>query len=215
MGRSKAKEIVESLGGRSASDVSKSTDFLVSDGKIDGSKAAKAREYGTRVLSEDEFLKMVEDAREKLSFSADKSGTSTESAIPEKRPSEILSTVEKSAQTRENTETDSNTNGRDNLQTGNFAASSGGKSLPSENREESEVHSFARSSKKSEDGKVSDCESDSQLGLALHSESGRAGQNADGLSDRNIKESAGESTPKKSGKHKNVPPECGQMSLGI
>lgn len=57
MGRAKAKEIVESLGGRSASDVSKSTDFLVSDGKIDGSKAAKAREYGTRVLSENEFLK--------------------------------------------------------------------------------------------------------------------------------------------------------------
>mgnify|MGYP001035520962 CR=1 FL=1 len=215
MGRSKAKEIVESLGGRSASDVSKSTDFLVSDGKIDGSKAAKAREYGTRVLSENEFLKMVEDARGKLSFSADKSGTSTESAIPEKRPSEILSTVEKSAQTRENTETDSNTNGRDNLQTGNFAASSGGKSLPSENREESEVRFLAHAAKKSEDGKVSDCESDSQLGLALHSESGRAGQNADGLSDRNIKESAGESTPKKPGKHKNVPPESGQMSLGI
>ena len=50
---------------------------------------------------------------------------------------------------------------------------------------------------------------------ALHSESGRSVQNAHGLSDRNIKESAGESTPKKPGKHKNVPPECGQMSLGI
>lgn len=215
MGRSKAKEIVESLGGRSASDVSKSTDFLVSDGKIDGSKAAKAREYGTRVLSENEFLKMVEDARGKLSLSADKSGTSAESAIPEKNPSEILSTVEKSAQTRENTEADSNTNGRDNLQTGNFAASSGGKSMPSETQEKSEAHSLAHGAKKSNDGKVLDRDSDSQLGLALHSESGRVGQNADGLSDRNIKESAGESTPKKSGKHKNVPPESGQMSLGI
>ena len=87
--------------------------------------------------------------------------------------------------------------------------------MPSETQEKSEAHSFARSSKKLEDGKVSACDSDSQLGLALHSESGRAGQNADGLSDRNIKESAGESTPKKPGKHKNVPPECGQMSLGI
>lgn len=211
MGRAKAKEIVESLGGRSASDVSKSTDFLVSDGKIDGSKAAKAREYGTRVLSENEFLKMVEDAREKLSFSADENGTSAESAIPGKRPSEILSTVEKSAQTRENTETDSNTNGRDNLQTGNFAASVGRKSVPSETQEKSEAHSFARSSKKLEDGKVSACDSDSQFGLELYSENRRAGQKKDSLHGCNIRESA----PKKSGKHKNVPPECGQMSLGI
>ena len=36
-----AKEIVESLGGRSASDVSKSTDFLVSDGKVNRRCGAK------------------------------------------------------------------------------------------------------------------------------------------------------------------------------
>lgn len=211
MGRAKAKEIVESLGGRSASDVSKSTDFLVSDGKIDGSKSAKAREYGTRVLSENEFLKMVEDAREKLSFSADENGTSAESAIPGKNPSEILSTGAKSAQPRESTKEDSNIHERVNLPTSNPDASVGRKSMPSETQEKSEAHSFARSSKKLEDGKVSDCESDSQFGLELCSENRRAGQKKDSLHGCNIRESA----PKKSGKHKNVPPESGQMSLGI
>lgn len=211
MGRAKAKEIVESLGGRSASDVSKSTDFLVSDGKIDGSKAAKAREYGTRVLSENEFLKMVEDAREKLSFSADENGTSAESAILGKNPSEILSTGAKSAQPRESTKEDSNIHERVNLPTSNPDASMGRKSMPSETQEKSEAHSFARSSKKLEDGKVSACDSDSQFGLELCSENRRAGQKKDSLHGCNIRESA----PKKSGKHKNVPPESGQMSLGI
>lgn len=211
MGRAKAKEIVESLGGRSASDVSKSTDFLVSDGKIDGSKAAKAREYGTRVLSENEFLKMVEDAREKLSFSADENGTSAESAIPGKNPSEILSTGAKSAQPRESTKEDSNIHERVNLPTSNPDASVGRKSMPSETQEKSEAHSLARSSKKLEDGKVSACDSDSQFGLELCSENRRAGQKKDSLHGCNIRESA----PKKSGKHKNVPPESGQMSLGI
>lgn len=211
MGRAKAKEIVERLGGRSASDVSKSTDFLVSDGKIDGSKAAKAREYGTRVLSENEFLKMVEDAREKLSFSADENGTSAESAILGKNPSEILSTGAKSAQPRESTKEDSNIHERVNLPTSNPDASVGRKSMPSETQEKSEAHSFARSSKKLEDGKVSACDSDSQFGLELCSENRRAGQKKDSLHGYNIRESA----PKKSGKHKNVPPESGQMSLGI
>lgn len=211
MGRAKAKEIVESFGGRSASDVSKSTDFLVSDGKIDGSKAAKAREYGTRVLSENEFLKMVEDAREKLSFSADENGTSAESAILGKNPSEILSTGAKSAQPRESTKEDSNIHERVNLPTSNPDASVGRKSMPSETQEKSEAHSFARSSKKLEDGKVSACDSDSQFGLELCSENRRAGQKKDSLHGCNIRESA----PKKSGKHKNVPPESGQMSLGI
>ena len=211
MGRAKAKEIVESLGGRSASDVSKSTDFLVSDGKIDGSKAAKAREYGTRVLSENEFLKMMEDAREKLSFSADENGTSAESAILGKNPSEILSTGAKSAQPRESTKEDSNIHERVNLPTSNPDASVGRKSMPSETQEKSEAHSFARSSKKLEDGKVSACDSDSQLGLELCSENRGAGQKKDSLHGCNIRESA----PKKSGKHKNVPPESGQMSLGI
>ncbi len=211
MGRSKAKEIVESLGGRSASDVSKSTDFLVSDGEIDGSKAAKAREYGTRVLLENEFLKMVEDAREKLSFSADENGTSAESAIPGKNPSEILFTGAKSAQPRESTKEDSNIHERVNLPTSNPDASVGRKSMPSETQEKSEAHSLARSSKKLEDGKVSACDSDSRFGLELYSENRRAGQKKDSLHSCNIRESA----LKKSGKHKNVPPESGQMSLGI
>ena len=63
MGRSEAKEIVEELGARTSASVTRGTDFLVSDGKSDGDKAAKAREYGTRVLSEDEFLEMVEGAK--------------------------------------------------------------------------------------------------------------------------------------------------------
>lgn len=63
MGRSAAKSLVESLGGRTASSLTKSATYLVSDGKSDGEKAAKAREYGTRVLSESEFLDMINSAK--------------------------------------------------------------------------------------------------------------------------------------------------------
>jgi len=50
--------MVEKLGGKSASSVSKKTDYVVV-GENAGSKAAKARELGVPILLEDEFLRMI------------------------------------------------------------------------------------------------------------------------------------------------------------
>jgi len=57
--RDAAKERVEALGGHAASIVSKKTDFVVT-GEDPGSKADKARELGVAMITEDEFLKMVD-----------------------------------------------------------------------------------------------------------------------------------------------------------
>jgi len=57
--RDAAKERVESLGGHAASIVSKKTDFVVT-GENPGSKADKARELGVTMITENEFLKMVD-----------------------------------------------------------------------------------------------------------------------------------------------------------
>ena len=56
--RDEAKELVESLGGEAASSVSKRVDFVVA-GEEAGSKYAKAKELGLRILNEEEFRKMV------------------------------------------------------------------------------------------------------------------------------------------------------------
>jgi DNA ligase (NAD+) len=52
---------IESLGAKAGSSVSSNTDFLICGEKA-GSKLDKARELGITVLSEDEFLNMVESA---------------------------------------------------------------------------------------------------------------------------------------------------------
>ena len=53
-GREDIEELIERLGGRPASSVSKKTDFVVA-GENPGSKLAKARELGIKVLTEKEF----------------------------------------------------------------------------------------------------------------------------------------------------------------
>jgi DNA ligase (NAD+) len=60
--RSKAKEIIESLGGKVTGSVSKKTDFVIA-GAEPGSKLDKARELGVKVLTEAEFerIKRGED----------------------------------------------------------------------------------------------------------------------------------------------------------
>jgi len=57
-GREEARNLVESLGGMTASSVSKKVDFVVT-GEDPGSKLDKAKELGINTLTEEEFKKMV------------------------------------------------------------------------------------------------------------------------------------------------------------
>lgn len=56
--RNEAEELIRNLGGRAASSVSKSTDFVVV-GAEPGSKLKKAKELGISTITEQEFLKLV------------------------------------------------------------------------------------------------------------------------------------------------------------
>jgi DNA ligase (NAD+) len=56
--RDEIHALVERLGGRAASSVSKNTDFLVA-GENAGSKLEKANELGVKVISENAFEKLV------------------------------------------------------------------------------------------------------------------------------------------------------------
>ncbi len=56
--RDEARNLVESLGGTTASSVSKKVDFVVV-GEDPGSKADKARELGIKTLTEEEFQEMI------------------------------------------------------------------------------------------------------------------------------------------------------------
>jgi len=58
MKRSEAKEIILKKGGRLATSVSGSTDYLVA-GESPGSKLSKAKELGVHVINEDQFLKLI------------------------------------------------------------------------------------------------------------------------------------------------------------
>ncbi len=57
-GRDEARNLVESLGGTTASTISKKVDFVVV-GEDPGSKFDKAKELGIKVLTEEEFKKMM------------------------------------------------------------------------------------------------------------------------------------------------------------
>ncbi len=56
--REEAERLVESMGGRAASSVSKNTDFVVA-GKDAGSKAERAKQLGVKIIDEAEFRKMI------------------------------------------------------------------------------------------------------------------------------------------------------------
>jgi DNA ligase (NAD+) len=58
MTRDEARKIIETLGGRMFSSVSKQTDFVVV-GKDPGSKYAEAQRLGVKTLNEDEFRKLI------------------------------------------------------------------------------------------------------------------------------------------------------------
>jgi DNA ligase (NAD+) len=56
--RDEAKRIIEDLGGRVSSSVSKNTDYVVA-GKETGSKLDKAKELGIKTIDEEEFKKLI------------------------------------------------------------------------------------------------------------------------------------------------------------
>jgi DNA ligase (NAD+) len=58
MTRDEAKEKVRLLGGNVSSSVSKKTDYVVC-GESPGSKYEKAKKLGVKIISEEEFLKMI------------------------------------------------------------------------------------------------------------------------------------------------------------
>ncbi|MHA2425798.1 MAG: helix-hairpin-helix domain-containing protein, partial [Candidatus Thorarchaeota archaeon] len=59
MTRDDAEKLVQSLGGKTSSSVSKKTDYVVAGPKA-GSKLAKAEKLGVKVLTEAEFVSLVE-----------------------------------------------------------------------------------------------------------------------------------------------------------
>ncbi len=67
MGRSDAKRLIESYGGRVGSGVSKATDYLISNSE-GSTKLNKAKELGVKILTEDEFLAMLKEAEASSGF---------------------------------------------------------------------------------------------------------------------------------------------------
>ena len=60
MKRGEAKRLVTEKGGKVASQVSRNVDYVVV-GESPGSKLERARELGIEILSEEEFLKKLEE----------------------------------------------------------------------------------------------------------------------------------------------------------
>ncbi len=62
MGRDAAADKIRNLGGVFQTAVSKDTTYLVAGGKVGASKLKKAEQYGTKIIDEEELLRMIENA---------------------------------------------------------------------------------------------------------------------------------------------------------
>lgn len=60
MGRDVAADKIRTLGGTFQTSVAKDTDYLVAGGKVGASKLKKAESYGTEIIDEAAFLKLIE-----------------------------------------------------------------------------------------------------------------------------------------------------------
>ncbi len=61
--RQQIEEMIQSLGGRAVSSVSKKTDYVIA-GESPGSKVDKARRFGVPILTEDDFERLVREQPE-------------------------------------------------------------------------------------------------------------------------------------------------------
>ena len=57
--RDEIKEVIEMNGGKNVSSVSSKTDYLLAGDGMGPSKLKKATDLGVKILSEDEFIKMI------------------------------------------------------------------------------------------------------------------------------------------------------------
>jgi DNA ligase (NAD+) len=55
-----AAERIRELGGTFQSTIAKDTDYLVTGDKVGNSKIQKAKNYGTKIINENDFRKMLE-----------------------------------------------------------------------------------------------------------------------------------------------------------
>lgn len=55
-----SKKMIEDNGGKVSSSISSKTNYLVAGDNMGPSKLAKAENLGTHIISEDDFLKMLE-----------------------------------------------------------------------------------------------------------------------------------------------------------
>lgn len=60
MARNEAADKVRALGGTFQTSVGKDTDYLVAGGKVGASKLKKAKDYGTKIVDEQEFLELID-----------------------------------------------------------------------------------------------------------------------------------------------------------
>ena len=61
MSRDQAAEKIRALGGTFQTSVGKDTTYLVAGGKVGASKLARAEKYGTKVIDEAVFIKIVRE----------------------------------------------------------------------------------------------------------------------------------------------------------